>query len=386
MQRPELEKLIKIYLKAETDIINEIGRLRALGFADYHVVAALQRVQGILKALRSDSWEYVPKMIEREFYVAHPELRRPEMYLTPAQHLIAYNNAYSMTAEQLVIAERLTLNLMKEIEDSTEVVTQSLEEALLGRRENDIFRRVGNHLVAESQATGSSRGTVKEFVEIMQTQGVTAFVDKAGRSWRLSSYASMATRSTDRQAQVLAVVTKDTEQDLFQITSHSTSCGVCAPYEGRVYSKSGKDKRFPPLASAFGKIDPMGPNTLENTWLNIHPNCLHSIVAWTEAGRSKEEVQKMIDFSDPAKNPFSVDPRSEKEIRRYKEKEDGRRKYLEAKRQWERYRVTIPKQTPKTFATFMKHKVAGDDTYKAWVKEYRAENRRLKDEADTAPD
>jgi hypothetical protein len=275
---------------------------------------------------------------------------------------------------------------MKEIEDSTEVVTQSLEEALLGRRENDIFRRVGNRLVAESQATGSSRGTVKEFVEIMQTQGVTAFVDKAGRSWRLSSYASMATRSTDRQAQVLAVVTKDTEQDLFQITSHSTSCGVCAPYEGRVYSRSGKDKRFPPLASAFGKIDPSGPNTLENTWLNIHPNCLHSIVAWTEAGRSKEEIQQMIDFSDPAKNPFSVDPRSEKEIRRYKEKEDGRRKYLEAKRQWERYRVTIPKHTPKTFTTFMKHKALNDDKYKAWVKEYRAENRRLKDEADTAPD
>ena len=39
------DKLIKLYLKTESDIINEIARLRSLGFADYHVVAALKRVQ-----------------------------------------------------------------------------------------------------------------------------------------------------------------------------------------------------------------------------------------------------------------------------------------------------------------------------------------------------
>ena len=32
----ELQRLIALYLKAETDIINEIGRLRTLGLADYH--------------------------------------------------------------------------------------------------------------------------------------------------------------------------------------------------------------------------------------------------------------------------------------------------------------------------------------------------------------
>ena len=41
----ELQRLIRIYLKAETDIINEIGRLRSLGLADYHAEAALARVQ-----------------------------------------------------------------------------------------------------------------------------------------------------------------------------------------------------------------------------------------------------------------------------------------------------------------------------------------------------
>ena len=72
----ELQKLIQIFLKAETDIINEIGRLRSMGNVDYHAVAALERVQAILRKMESDSWEYVPRMVEREFYVRVPEARR----------------------------------------------------------------------------------------------------------------------------------------------------------------------------------------------------------------------------------------------------------------------------------------------------------------------
>ena len=74
--KKELEKLISIYLKAETAIINEIGRLRSQGLVDYHAVAALERVQAILRQMESDCWEYVPKMIEKQFYVRVPEARK----------------------------------------------------------------------------------------------------------------------------------------------------------------------------------------------------------------------------------------------------------------------------------------------------------------------
>ena len=53
----ELEKLIALFLKAETDIINEIGRLRSMGNVDYHAVAALERVQRILQSLENDCWD-----------------------------------------------------------------------------------------------------------------------------------------------------------------------------------------------------------------------------------------------------------------------------------------------------------------------------------------
>ena len=64
----ELQRLIELYLKAETDIINEIGRLRSRGLIDYSVEASLERVQAILRKLENDCWTYVPRMLEEKFY------------------------------------------------------------------------------------------------------------------------------------------------------------------------------------------------------------------------------------------------------------------------------------------------------------------------------
>lgn len=371
----ELQKLIAIFLRAETAIINEIGRLRSQGLVDYHVVAALERVQAILRQMENDSWEYVPQMVEKMFYVRVPEARRI-VGETVAKHAAGYQNAALLTGEQHAVVDMLVMNLMGEITDASMTAMATLQSALVGRVEPDIYRRVGLEQVALRQATG--QGVYKQlpgFVEALRREGVTAFVDKAGRHWSLHTYCSMVSRTTSRQAEVLAVLTADPGHDLYQISSHNTTCELCAPYEGRVYSKSGIDPDFPPLAAAFGKVDPNGPDTLANTWLNIHPGCLHSVYPWTPAGRTTEEIQKIKDFSNPKKNPFTVDPRTEKQIKAYRAKEAARRHWLENYRQWERYRMTLGDPIPKTFATWQKHKAADDEKYKNWQRLYREANR-----------
>ncbi len=373
----ELQKLIELFLRAETAIINEIGRLRSRGLVDYHAVAALERVQAILRNLESDCWEYVPRMIEAQFYVRRPERKRSPGE-TPAKHLAAYQNARTLTGEQADLVQRLTMNLMGQLTEASATALVSLREAVVGRAEPDLFRRVGLEQTALRRAMG--RGVYKalpDFVEALRREGVTAFVDKAGRRWSLHSYCAMASRTTSRQAAVLSVLTAG--PDLFQIKAVGSTCKLCAAYEGRVYSKSGTDPDFPPLAAAFGKMDPQGPDGLSNTWLNLHPNCLHSLTAWTPAGRTAEEIQKIKDFSNPEKNPFDRDPRTEKQREAYRKKELARRHWLEDRRQWQRYREAGV--GPGSFETFRRHKYAvrdpdtkkmgPDAKYKDWKKEYR---------------
>lgn len=369
----ELEKLRQIYLKAETDIINEIGRLRSMGNVDYHAVAALERVQAILRKMETDSWEYVPKMIEKEFYAAHPEARK--IYESIHKHEQGYINAAALTTEQTDIVERLVMNLMGEITEAAITAMATLQSALIGRIEPDIYRQIGLEQVAARAATGKGAfAAVPGFVEALRREGVTAFVDKAGRRWSLHTYCSMVSRTTYRQAQTLAALTADPEQDLYRISSHGTTCALCAPYEGRVYSKSGTDPVFPPLAEAFGRMDKAGPKTLANSWLNIHPNCQHSISPWTPAGKSKEELREIEDFSNPRKNPFTHDPRTEKQIEAYHAKEAARRRWLADYRQWEKYRMTLGDKVPKTFNTFLKHKRAKDTKYLDWETAYKEAN------------
>ena len=150
----ELQKLISIYLKAETDIINEIGRLRSQGLVDYHAVAALERVQAILRKMESDSWEYVPRMIEKQFYVRVPEARKILQILeTSEKHAAGYDNAANLTSEQIDIVQRLTQNLMGEITYATMTAMATVQSAILGRVEPDVYRRVGLEQVAAMQAT-----------------------------------------------------------------------------------------------------------------------------------------------------------------------------------------------------------------------------------------
>ena len=379
----ELQRLIGLFLQAETDIINEIGRLRSLGLADYHAEAALERVQAILRKLETDCWTYVPRMIETQFYVTHPEARKPlEEPETPEKHLRAYQNARSLTGEQVDIAARLTMNLMGQITEADAFAAAALADALLGRAEADVFRRTGLEQTARMAAAG--RGAYRAlpgFVEALRREGVTAFVDKAGRRWSLHTYGSMVLRTTSRQAEIMAVLTQDPDHDLYQISAHGTTCRLCAGLEGRVYSKSGTDPDFPPLAAAFGKMDPAGPNTLENSWLNIHPNCLHQLRRWTPMGRSAEEIERIKDFSNFEKNPVTRDPRTEKQIEAYRKKEANRARWLRDRRQWERYRETLGDGVPKTFETFRRHKYAvtdpetgkrgGDEKYLQWKAGFR---------------
>lgn len=123
-----LERLIALFLKAETSIINTLGRLRSKGLADYHIEGSLQRVQETLQGLRTSSWEYVPQMIEWEFYRHHPKARR--VLESTEKHARAYANAQALTIPQTAVVERLTENLMGEITEATEHVETSLTSIL----------------------------------------------------------------------------------------------------------------------------------------------------------------------------------------------------------------------------------------------------------------
>lgn len=371
-----IDYLRKLYLKAEIDIINEIARLRSRGLVDYHAVAALKRVQGILKGLEDATWKYIPKIVERYFYVNRPELytRAPKTVLG---HFLGYINAEALSLTAASLSAELIARCLSELTESHVRTLSGLSELLIGRASTDLFRQRGLEAVGALRATGLPVKAKQDFVETLRRDGVTAFTDKAGRNWSLHAYADMVIRTTARQADTLAVLEKIQGQDLYQISQNGSSCPVCAPFEGRVFSKSGESEFYPPLADAYGKRDPAGPNTLDNTWLTIHPNCRHVLLPFTEAGLTPEEIKRIRAFSSPKTNPYTHDPRSEAQIEDYRRREREKAKLRADIVQFEKYRLALPEIAPRSYDTFMKHKALTDEKYKAWQQAYR---KAVKDE------
>lgn len=352
-----------LFLRTERELVNEITRKRMSGYVDYAEVAALERVQRILKTMVDESWIYVPDMIEKIFYRSGKDAS-------------GYANARTLTSAQTVAVQQLANNLLGQLSEAAETAYESIQKLYtIGRLKEDPFRRAAIGQVLKQEASGAGWTTAqKKMVQEMQNKGITAFVDKAGREWSLQSYGNMAVRTTARQAEVAAILTAD-DYDLWQIVKIGSTCPVCAPLEGRVYSKSGTNPDYPPLTLAFGKVDETGPDDLLNTYLNIHPNCLHALIKYTTIGKSEKQIQRDKDFSNPEKNPVSRDPRTKKQIAAYREKEKNRRKLLADMRQHKQYRAALGSDVPKDFEKFRKIKYNNPEKWGAMKSDFRDAGR-----------
>jgi len=125
-----------------------------------------------------------------------------------------------------------------------------LEDARVqvGRSADDVFRRTILKETAVTVAAGlGPRAQAITARRALEREGLTSFIDKRGARWGLDNYSSMAIQTTTRSAATEATVREMNEngRDLISISKHVGSCDVCKPFEGKTYSLSGKDPRYP---------------------------------------------------------------------------------------------------------------------------------------------
>ncbi len=83
----------------------------------------------------------------------------------------------------------------------------------------------------------ATRKTIKELAE----KGIPAFVDKSGREWSPEAYIMMDMRSTLGNTARAAQNTRCDEYgiNLIEVSSHMGARPLCAPYQGRIFSRDG---------------------------------------------------------------------------------------------------------------------------------------------------
>jgi len=138
------------------------------------------------------------------------------------------------------------------------------------RQADDVYRKA----VSEAQTsvltgTATRREASQKVLNKFANQGVTGFIDDAGRSWNLSSYSEMAVRTSTGRSAVNGHLDRMQQngRDLVSVSDHAEECPLCRPWEGRVLSISGQSSDYPSVDAA------------RSAGL-FHPNCRHTLGAY----------------------------------------------------------------------------------------------------------
>lgn len=92
---------------------------------------------------------------------------------------------------------------------------------------------------------------LREIASKWAEKGVPALIDKAGRQWSTEAYINAVTRSMSNNIanEMQEARMDEYGADLIEVSSHSGARPGCAPYQGRIFSRSGNHPKYKPLSS-----------------------------------------------------------------------------------------------------------------------------------------
>jgi hypothetical protein len=270
----DIERLERIYGAAGRELRAMLLALEPSTYDDAKGRAVMAKARALTTALNFavDRWagEAIPRAYEKGARTARTALEilgkrpvKPELHNAKRKliddtvvTLIKANNSIPDTVERYVA----TVGAAARAAQGARLQEFSYSEA-----SSDIGR-----LAAEAELKEKSRGwlsaQVRDFLRGLIEDD--EFIEINGRMYRMKKYAELVARTTMRESQTAAVkdLCEQYDNDLVQISDHGCDCDVCEPFEGNIYSLSGRSTRYPMATD----LPP------------FHCNCKHSMQATSE--------------------------------------------------------------------------------------------------------
>lgn len=316
-----VQRLITEYQQSQARLIDIISKTEAKGNSTRYRKQILASVSQELNTLN----KFAAKWVANEI---------PGAYQAGIDQAYESYRKANITVAVVAANQKVLRNLINN-------ATGSLTDAnqFVGRRITDDLRKAGIEAVAQKLSTGA---TVKEtkaiLLQKMSDKGITTIVNKRGNAINLDAYASTIARTTTREATNKGAIqaVQDVGGDLVKISQHFSSCSVCATYEGRAYSISGKSKDYPALDEAFS-----------GGYSTIHPNCTHVALPYFPNLDDNAEQLKA-----DSNRPFNVEPKDKASIAAYNKDQAIKSARRTDRNAWEKAKLENVPGTSKTFSGY----------------------------------
>jgi hypothetical protein len=339
----DVQKLIDIYVKAQETLVKTIAEKEARGNITTYQKSLLKQVRQILSDLDTEAKKWSNTVISDYYQQGIDEAIQGLKDLGQDIGTVDFNQIHQGAIEAIVNSA------YGDLHDANNYI---------GRHIQDTVRQAGIDAVANKIATGQTvQETKKNLVNTLISQGLNGIKDKRGRNISLDAYASTVARSTTREATNTATTNQlvGLGYDLVKMSSHATTCPLCATYQGRVYSISGENRNYPPLDTAFS-----------GEYANIHPNCKHVLMPYIP--ELDDNSDKLQEYSNSS---FDISEVDKKAIDEYNKQQSEKAKLRSDRDQYQRYKLAMPDDTPKSFANFRQMKNANSDKFQKLQSQYK---------------
>lgn len=250
-------KLQKTFKRAQRDIESEIFNATNFGIANRKAILA--QIDAILEDLAVEVDGYIQKEIPLYY---KDGIKDADQQLKNVGADVGVSEGFNRVHKDAVLA--LVDDTARAFAESITGVSRSAR-LLLGKAVRDQITQT----IAKGVIGGEAVRTVKNNIkELLRERGISALIDKGGKTWTLDRYSEMLFRTKLVEARNRGLANRMVEfnYDLVQVSNHNTDHEACRVWEGRILSVTGDTKGYPTVADA------------ELAGL-FHPNCKHAINA-----------------------------------------------------------------------------------------------------------
>jgi len=249
-----IKELVGLYKSAYLDILKEQKKITVSATLRNKLI--LQRIDDELKKLDKETLKYLKKQVPEVYKIGSDSVindsKKQGILITKK----SFSRIHTKAVNQIVKESYIDFsNAMRVVSRDSE---RLVAEAVKLQMRNELAKGI---------IKGDTIRTSKEAIaKVLSDTGAVALKDKGGKVWQLDTYAEMLSRTKMMHAHNDGVKNRMIENgyDLVEVSSHPDSSALCKPWQGKIYSLTGKTKGYKMLSEAIdGGL--------------FRPNCRHTI-------------------------------------------------------------------------------------------------------------
>ena len=281
--RERTRELERIYYGVQREIGKELSGLNFGGYQELGAMKIQERVNNLIRKLNRSALRWaksaIPEAYKESYGISKTRLeilgKKRSGKFDPQRHRYVVMDYIDMTSNDLIRANM-------SIKQNVATYLYLARQASMGLSQIQAFsyedEEAINEMIAEAIERGERPGYATNLIRsyFQSKIGDGQFILINGRNYNLKYYARLVARTRMRKTQTEAVkrTCEQYDNDLVQVSEHNTDCQICLPYEGEIYSLSGRHPNYPLLTDT-------------PPW---HPNCEHNILPTSEEAISFREA------------------------------------------------------------------------------------------------